>query len=118
MERRAVARGGARRSRRGLKTFLWVAGLGALVIVLIYFEQTAILYLLATLGLTGLLIVVAMSDLDGRRAAGDASDLGDDAAAIGSGITGTTAAAGAAAATTATTAPAANARRRSTPKRR
>ncbi|HEX8001034.1 MAG TPA: hypothetical protein VF528_21810 [Pyrinomonadaceae bacterium] len=117
MERRAVARGGARKSRRGLKTFLWVAGLGALVIVLIYFEQTAILYLLATLGLTGLLIVVAMSDLDGRRAAG-ASDLGDDAAAIGSGITGTTAAAGAAAATTATNVPAANARRRSTPKRR
>ncbi|MBD0326043.1 MAG: hypothetical protein ICV68_06420 [Pyrinomonadaceae bacterium] len=113
MERRAVARVGARKSRRRLKTFLWVAGLGVLVITLIYFEQTAILYLLATLGLTGLLIVVALSDLDGRKARENVSDLGDDAAAIGSGITGTTAATAAV-----TNAPAANTRRRPTPKRR
>jgi hypothetical protein len=93
-----------------LKTFLWVAGLGGLVIGLIYFEQTAILYLLATLGLTGLLVVVAMSDLDGRKGA-NASELGDDAAAIGSGITGT-------AATAAAIPPRANARRRPAAKRR
>ncbi len=110
MERRPVARGRARKSRRSLKTFLWVVGLGALVIGLIYFEQTAILYLLATLGLTGLLLVVALSDLDGRKGA-SASELGDDSAAIGSGITGT-------AATAAAISPAANARRRSAAKRR
>jgi hypothetical protein len=37
--------------------------LAAVTISLIYWEQTAILYILATLGVTVLLVVVAMSDL-------------------------------------------------------
>lgn len=91
MERRPVTRGGARKNNRRLKTFLWIAGFAALIIGLLYYEQAAILYLLATLGLTGLLVVVAMSDLHGSKHAG-ASELGDDSAAIGDGLTGATAA--------------------------
>ncbi|HYO90723.1 MAG TPA: hypothetical protein VEQ40_03775, partial [Pyrinomonadaceae bacterium] len=70
-----------------LRTFLWIAGLAILVIVLLYFEQTAILYLLATLGLTTLLIIVARADLSGARKLTSETDLGDDAAAIADGIT-------------------------------
>ena len=51
------------RRRRKLITALWVLGLAALVIVLIYKELTAILYILATLGVTALLVIVAISDL-------------------------------------------------------
>lgn len=87
MERRPMTKGGARKSGRRLRTFLWIAGLAALVIALLYFEQTAILYLLATLGLTTLLIVVARADLSGARRIASESELGNDAAAIGSGIT-------------------------------
>ena len=58
------------RRRRKLITFLWALGVGAVVITLIYLEQTAILYILCTLGVTALLIIVAYSDLtqSGERA--------------------------------------------------
>lgn len=45
-------------------TFLWALGVAALVITLIYLEQTAILYILCTLGVTALLVIVAFSDLN------------------------------------------------------
>ncbi len=51
------------RRRRKLITSLWVLGLSLLIIVLIYKELTAVLYILATLGVTALLVVVAISDL-------------------------------------------------------
>ena len=51
------------RRRRKLITALWAIGLTALVITLIYLEQTAILYILCTLGVTVLLLIVAFSDL-------------------------------------------------------
>lgn len=44
-------------------TYLWIFGLAVLVSLLIYFEQTALLYIFSTLGVTVLLIIVAMSDL-------------------------------------------------------
>jgi hypothetical protein len=44
-------------------TLLWALALSAVVITLIYFERTAILYILCTLGVTALLVVVAVSDL-------------------------------------------------------
>jgi uncharacterized protein YqgC (DUF456 family) len=84
-----MTRRGARKTSGRLKTFLWVAGLTILIIGLMYFEQTAILYVLATIGVTVLLTVVALADLSGARRTG-ASELGDDAAAIGSGMTGST----------------------------
>ena len=42
---------------------LWAAGLLLLVSLLIYFEQTALLYILSTLGVTVLLVIVALADL-------------------------------------------------------
>lgn len=55
-------------------TYLWIFGLALLVFLLIYFEQTAILYIFSTLGVTALLIIVAMADL-GRSelSAGDSA---------------------------------------------
>lgn len=44
-------------------TYLWIFGLAVLIFLLIYFEQTALLYVLATLGVTVLLVIVAMADL-------------------------------------------------------
>lgn len=49
--------------RRRMITYLWIGGLAALTISLIYWELTALLYILATLGVTVLLLVVAKSDL-------------------------------------------------------
>ena len=80
MSRRATHTG---RRRRG-KTYLWVAVLAIVTVALIYYEQAAIIYILATLGVTALLVVVAMSDLKGKVA--DEPLPADDAAAIGSGI--------------------------------
>lgn len=50
------------KKRRGF-TYLWIAGLGIATFLLIYFEQTALLYILATLGVTVLLVIVALADL-------------------------------------------------------
>lgn len=77
-----------RRSRR-LTTFLWVAGVSALVIALLWLEQTALLYVIATLSLTALLVIVAAADLSGARRAATEPAPADDAAAIGTGIAST-----------------------------
>lgn len=50
------------RKRRGF-TYLWIVCLALAVFLLIYFEQTALLYILATLGVTVLLVIVATADL-------------------------------------------------------
>ena len=50
------------KKNRGL-TYLWIFGLALLVFLLIYFEQTAILYIFSTLGVTVLLVIVASADL-------------------------------------------------------
>ena len=46
-----------------LFTYFWVAVLAIVTIVLIYKEQTAVLYILATLGVTALLLIVAFANL-------------------------------------------------------
>jgi len=51
------------RRRRKLITLLWALGVAALVIILIYLERTAILYILCTLSIAALLLIVAFSDL-------------------------------------------------------
>ncbi|HVQ40288.1 MAG TPA: hypothetical protein VMS31_22295 [Pyrinomonadaceae bacterium] len=74
--------------RRKLITILWTGLLAVITITLIYKEMTAVLYILATLGVTALLVVVAMADLE----AADNSSIDsttNDSAAIGSGITST-----------------------------
>ena len=53
----------ADRRRRKLITLLWALLLTVAVIILIYKELTAVLYILCTLGVAVLLIIVAFSDL-------------------------------------------------------
>jgi membrane protein YdbS with pleckstrin-like domain len=50
------------RRARGI-TYLWILVLAVSTFLLIYFEQTSLLYILATLGVTILLVVVALADL-------------------------------------------------------
>jgi hypothetical protein len=57
----------AARKRRRMITYAWVAALAIITILLIYKEQTALLYILATLSVTALLIVVATADLHGNQ---------------------------------------------------
>ena len=49
--------------KRRTVTILWIAALFILLGLLIYFEQTALLYILATFGVTVLLVIVALADL-------------------------------------------------------
>jgi hypothetical protein len=54
---------GTDRRRRRLKTAGWSLALLLITILLIAFEKIAILYVLATLGVCGLLFIVAVRDL-------------------------------------------------------
>ena len=58
------------RRRRKLIAALWALGLALLVIVLIYLEQTAILYILCTVGVTALLVIVAFAHLGDEETQG------------------------------------------------
>ena len=64
------------KKRRGF-TYLWIFGLAVLIFLLIYFEQTSLLYLLATLGVTILLVVVAMADLGRSELSSDPMQMPD-----------------------------------------
>ena len=75
--------------RRRTITYLWIAALAIITIALIYWEMTAVLYILATLSVTALLVVVAAADLTGAERQVTDVATADDAAAIGSGITST-----------------------------
>jgi len=70
---------------RRFVTFAWLAALTILTVFLIYREMTAVLYILATLGVTALLIVVALADLSQHEKFSTESPQADDAAAIGRG---------------------------------
>ena len=48
------------------RRFAWIFGASATVIELLYWEQTAVLYILSTLALCGLMLVVAFSNLEAR----------------------------------------------------
>ncbi|HKQ99052.1 MAG TPA: hypothetical protein VJT09_00185 [Pyrinomonadaceae bacterium] len=90
-----------KKRKRRLITLAWIVGLTALIIILLYKERADWLYVLATLGLTVLMIIVAFADLKAGRKGVDEASLGDDSASIGSGLTGT----GAPTATATATAP-------------
>ena len=55
-------------------TYLWIFGLALLVFLLIYFEQTALLYIFSTLGVTVLLVIVALADLGQSELSGSAAE--------------------------------------------
>lgn len=82
MSATSVARTGRRRRR--LITYSWITGLAVLTMSLIYWEQTALLYILATLGVTVLLVVVAKSDLRHADASSSQSAPVDRSAPVGS----------------------------------
>ncbi|MBA2734895.1 MAG: hypothetical protein H0U54_18685 [Acidobacteria bacterium] len=86
-----VSRTETKRRKRNsrLITLAWIAGISVLIIVLLYKEKADWLYVLATLGITALLFVVAFADLGGGRPGVDETALGDDSASIGDGIPAT-----------------------------
>ena len=73
----------SRTKKRRNVTYLWIFGLAVLVFVLIYFEKTELLYVLATLGVTALLVIVATANLGEHERSDNALT---DAQAAGSGI--------------------------------
>ena len=79
---------GAKR-RRKMFAVLWSAVLAIGTMMLIYWEMTALLYILATLGVTAILVIVAVSDLSRGEKPVSATAPADDSAAIGSGIVST-----------------------------
>jgi hypothetical protein len=86
MKRRTAA---SDKRRRKMITVLWTAVLAIGTIVLIYKEMTAVLYIVATLGVTALLAIVAMADLSPAEKLTSDPRRSDDSAAIGSGMTST-----------------------------
>jgi uncharacterized membrane protein len=85
MSRNVVDRAAATRARRKgrRRTLLWITLAVVAVIVLMYLEQVALLYVLATLSVGALMAVVAFADLRGARQVTDQIAPADDAAAIG-----------------------------------
>ena len=69
------------------RTFAWVFGATAAVSAMLYWEQTALLYVLSTLAMCGLLLVVAFSDLEGRDKELNRPDVANDVAAAVGGVT-------------------------------
>lgn len=84
-----IAKNRGRRTSSRNRNLLWIGGIALVVFLLIYFEQTAILYVLATLGVTALLLIVAFADLKGVPNADELPKPADDSAAIGTGISST-----------------------------
>jgi hypothetical protein len=79
-----AAADGMRKRRRRTSLLISVAAV-AIIVVLLATEQVALLYLIATLGVAGLLLVVAFSNLEDTRevAAAAVPVPADDSAAIG-----------------------------------
>jgi hypothetical protein len=82
-----MSRTTAHSRKKGRASLLWIAVSVLLVIILLYLEQVAMLYVLATLSVAGLLAVVALSDLRGAREVSNEPSPHDDSAAIADGAT-------------------------------
>ena len=67
-------------------TWLWIVLASAVVVGLLYWEQIALLYVLATLAVTWLLVVVVFADLHDARRSPAPIEVGDDSAALGNSI--------------------------------
>jgi hypothetical protein len=81
-------------SRRRGFTYLWIACLAAVIFILIYKEWTEVLYILATVGVTALLVLVAVADIGhATPSSGGPAELAD-AQATGSGVASKVAAPG------------------------
>ena len=78
--------GSVRNKSNRRMTFVWIAVAAAVIIGLIWTEQVALLYVLATLGLSALLLIVGFSDLGGARQTLAMPAPNDDSAAVGDGL--------------------------------
>lgn len=77
------------RKRRRRNSILVSAAVAAAIVLLLAFEQVALLYLLATVGVAVLLLIVAFADLHGATpvtAAAAQPSVPDDSAAIADGL--------------------------------
>lgn len=45
----------------------WVVGIVAVILVCLVLQQTALLYIISTVGVSALLVIVAMADLGGEQ---------------------------------------------------
>ncbi len=73
--------------RRRRVAIAWVAVMTIIVVALMVAEQIALLYVLATLGVAGLLVIVALADLrGGQQRISQLTPPRDDAAGIGAGM--------------------------------
>lgn len=77
---------GGRTKGKNRMTLVWVALSAAIIIGLIWTEQVALLYVLATLSVTALLLIVAFADLGGARRTLTEPAPNDDSAAVGDGL--------------------------------
>lgn len=77
---------GGRNKGKSRMTLIWIALSAAIIIGLIWTEQVALLYVLATLSVTALLLIVAFADLGGARRTLTGSAPNDDSAAVGDGL--------------------------------
>lgn len=71
--------------RRGF-TYLWILCLAALIFILIYKEWTEVLYILATVGVTALLVLVAIADIGHADPSSGGPGQLADAQATGTGV--------------------------------
>lgn len=78
---------GSGRNKSGRRmTLVWIGLAAAIIIGLIWTEQVALLYVLATLSVTALLLIVAFADLGGAQRTLTAPAPNDDSAAVGDGL--------------------------------
>ena len=84
---RNAARTAPRARRKSRRSLLWIAASVVVIIVLLYLEQIALLYVLATLSVAALLMVVAFADLRDARQPATGPAPHDDSAAIADGQT-------------------------------
>ena len=84
---RNAPKGTTRARRKSRRSLLWVALSALVIVVLLYLEQIALLYVLATLSVAALLTIVAFADLRGARQSPAGPAPHDDSAAIADGRT-------------------------------
>lgn len=80
---RNVNRAASRPRRKSRTSLLISLAVVILIIMLLWLEQVALLYVLATLSVAGMLAVVALADLRGERRSEATPAPFDDSAAIG-----------------------------------
>jgi hypothetical protein len=88
MSRNAKRTPAPRARRKSRKSFYISLAVVAVIVLLLWQEQVALLYVIATLSVAGLLTVVALADIRGARQTPAGPAPFDDSAAIADGTSG------------------------------